>query len=47
MQSIDGEISRLENVKALLTDHTVPLKPGGPAGKGKDGRSAKDEMGEG
>jgi hypothetical protein len=33
VQDIDDEISRLEKVRALLTDHTAPLKRGGPAAK--------------
>jgi hypothetical protein len=28
VQNIDAEISRLEKVRALLTDHTAPLKRG-------------------
>jgi hypothetical protein len=27
LQSIDEEIVRLEKIRALLTDHTAPLKP--------------------
>jgi hypothetical protein len=33
VQTIDAEISRLEKVRALLTDHTAPLKRGFPARK--------------
>lgn len=33
VQAIDAEIMRLEQVRALLTDHTAPLKPGEPAKK--------------
>jgi hypothetical protein len=28
MQNLDAEIHRLENARALLTGHTVPLKRG-------------------
>jgi hypothetical protein len=31
VQDIDAEISRLEKVRALLTDHTAPLKRGFPS----------------
>jgi hypothetical protein len=30
VQDIDAEISRLEKVRALLTEHTAPLKRGLP-----------------
>jgi hypothetical protein len=56
VRDIDAEISRLEKARALLTEHTAPLKRGLPPTKRPDderrgtrkGRSSsEEEMGEG
>jgi hypothetical protein len=39
MQTIDAEISRLEKVRALLTEHTAPLKRGKRSTMSAEGRA--------
>ena len=39
MQTIDAEISRLEQVRALLTGHTAPLKRGKRSTMSAEGRA--------
>jgi hypothetical protein len=41
VQTIDAEISRLEKVRALLSDHTAPLKRGFPPTKKHSTMSAE------
>ena len=44
VQTLDEEISRLKKARALLTDHTTPLKRGVPTGRRRmmsaEGRAA-------
>jgi hypothetical protein len=39
VQDIDAEISRLEKARALLTDHTAPLKRGKRSTMSAEGRA--------